>query len=354
MACEQLDDGTYQLPCVAYEYNQGSQNTSATNPVLDGNWHMLTTTIDTNGDFHVFVDGIYDPGLQSGGPYTDHEGNLAIGLPLDVTNMYYTTNLYPYPSYLPGQPYGGSTPASNPPPNGYVCWVSKLNYTADTTFGGFIRNSSQAGGLVCRLSDIGFWNRVLSTNEIQFVFTNGLLSWVSNNVTWTGTVSFVTTSNVTYADYSWFLLGYMGENLVNTGPLIRTNNTFWYNFDLLETSCWEGCPQIIVHETTPVDLGTLAPGVYTLITTSWGAPVMTNTFTSAPVLHPNGFDTNGYFQIQMSSGVTNVNYVLQCSTDFVNWTSLSTYTVSTNTVGVALTDYYPVLPGVCFYRVLCQ
>jgi hypothetical protein len=180
--------------------------------------------------------------------------------------------------------------------------------------------------------------------------TNGL--YLGNvKVTWTGTPSIATTNNVTYVEYSWSLSGC--EDLVSTGPLMRNGNTFSYDFDVMNTIAG-GCPLIIVYETTTVALGTLAPGVYTLITTSWGAPVMTNTFTVAPVLQPNGFDTNGYFQIQMSSGVTNVNYVLQCSTDFVNWISLSTNAVSTNTVGVALTDFYPVLPGICFYRVLCQ
>ncbi|HLX96942.1 MAG TPA: hypothetical protein VKU37_14465 [Verrucomicrobiae bacterium] len=162
--CMQLDDGTYQLPCIGYYYNQGSQNTSVANPVLDGNWHMLTTTIDTNGDFHVFVDGIYDPGLQSGGPYTDHEGNPAIGPPLNVTNTYYTTNIYPI----------NNLNVSNPPPNGFVRWMSKMNESGATTFGGFMRNDSISGGLPCQMSDIGFWNRVLTPAEITFVMTNGV------------------------------------------------------------------------------------------------------------------------------------------------------------------------------------
>jgi hypothetical protein len=169
--CMQLDDSTYQLPCVGYYYNQGTNNTSTNHPVLDGNWHMLTTTIDTNGDFHVFVDGVYDPGLQNGGPFTDHEGNLAVGPPLPVTNVYYTTNLYPLVN----------PPSSNPPPNGYVRWMMKLNETADTTFGGYIRNGSQTGGLPEEISDIAFWNRVLSQDEIMFVMTNGIPDCVSIN-----------------------------------------------------------------------------------------------------------------------------------------------------------------------------
>ena len=343
----QFADGTYQLPAYYYEWSQSSLYT--TNILFDNNWHMFTMEIETNGDVHVFVDGNYDPGNPGadliGQTNLDNEGNRAITPPLAVTNFYYTTNLYPLVN----------PPASNPPPNGFVRWmVPGLNQAgAFTAFGGVDRNGGIIAGVPCELSDIAFWNRTLTTSEIQWVMNNGLSGYGTNAATWTGTVSFVTTRNVTYADYSWLLLGPLCEDLVNTGPLIRTNNTFWYDFDL--TMAIGGpCPQIIVHETTPVDLGTLAPGIYTLITTSWGEPVMTNTFTIAPVLQANGFDTNGYFQIQMFSGVTNVNYVLQYSTDLVNWTSLSTNTVSTNTVGAALTDYYPVLPGIRFYRVLCQ
>ena len=54
---------------------------------------------------------------------------------------------------------------------------------------------------------------------------------------------------------------------------------------------------------------------------------------------------DGSFHIQLT-GVTNVSYVLQCWTNFVNWTSLST-----NSVGSPLRDPSPVLPGACFYRV---
>lgn len=172
---------------------------------------------------------------------------------------------------------------------------------------------------------------------------------VSNTVTWTGTVSLVTTGNVTYAEYSWVLFGCDCEYLVSTGPVTRNGSNFWYNFDLAEETGPVICPQFIALMVTTAALGTLAPCTYTLTTTSWGVPVATNTFTvpasSTPTLQPIGFATNGSFNIQLT-GLTNVNYVLQCSTDFVNWTSLST-----NSVGPPLTDPSPVLPGPCYYRV---
>ena len=146
------------------------------------------------------------------------------------------------------------------------------------------------------------------------------------NVIWQGTVSLVTTGNVTYVEYTWELKGYLCESVVSTGPVVRNGSNFWYNFDLEREIGPVFCPQFIARMTTTAALGTLAPGIYTLITTSWGLPVATNPFTvptrCTPTLQPIGFGANGSFNIQLT-GVTNVNYVLQCSTNLVNWTSLS-------------------------------
>ena len=168
-------------------------------------------------------------------------------------------------------------------------------------------------------------------------------------VTWAGTVSVVTTGSVTYAEYRWLLKGYECESVVSIGPVMRSGNDFLYDFDLAEPSNPEVCPQYVALENTTAPLGTLAPGAYTLTTTSWGVPVATNTFTvptnSTPTLQSVGFGTDGSFNIQLT-GDTNVSYVLQCSTNLVNWTSLST-----NSVGPPLRNASPVLPGPCYYRV---
>ncbi|HVU07869.1 MAG TPA: hypothetical protein VHG89_04920 [Verrucomicrobiae bacterium] len=157
----QLSDGTYQTPAYYYVFQQPSVYTA--NGVFDGNWHMLTVEIETNGDFHTFVDGNYDPGSQSGGPYTDNEGNPAIYTPFNVTNTYYINNIYP--------PAG----VSNPPPNGFVRWITPgLYVNGFTAFGGYNRNGTIANGLPEQMSDIGFWNRTLTTNELQWLMTNGL------------------------------------------------------------------------------------------------------------------------------------------------------------------------------------
>ena len=160
----QFSDGTYQQPSYYYVWSQLIPCT--TNAVFDNNWHMLTTIIESNGDFHVFVDGRYDPGDQTYGPVLDREGSPAIAPPIPVTNTYYTTNLYPLVN----------PPASNPPPNGFVRWmVPGLNQAgAFTAFGGDARNGIIRAGVPCQMSDIAFWNRILSPAEIQFVMTNGV------------------------------------------------------------------------------------------------------------------------------------------------------------------------------------
>lgn len=93
VAGNQMSDGTWQTPAMAYYWNQGANDTSSN--VCDGTWHMLTTEVETNGDLHVYVDGGYDTGHQNPGPYTDNEGVLAVAVPLYVTNTYYNTTNYP-------------------------------------------------------------------------------------------------------------------------------------------------------------------------------------------------------------------------------------------------------------------
>ncbi len=194
------------------------------------------------------------------------------------------------------------------------------------------------------------WGVPVATNTFT-VLTNSVPpppSPPTKKVAWQGTASVVTTGNVTYAEYKWFLNLGQGEYIVSTGPVIHNGNNFWYDFDLAERS--EGIyPDLILVENTAAALGTLPPGIYTLTTTSWGVPVATNIFTvptaSTPTLQPAGFSADGSFNIQLA-GVTNVCYVLQCSTDLVNWTSLST-----NLVGPPLSDPSPVWPGPCYYRV---
>jgi hypothetical protein len=164
VTCYVLEDGTYELPAPYYTWQQPNEYT--TSNLYDNSWHMLTVTIAANGDVHTFVDGAPDPGTPGTSPAgpanLDNEGNQSISPPIYVTNFYYTTNIYPA--------FG----VSNPPPNGYVDWfLPKVAHTGVTVFGGFLRNGTFAAGLPGNMSDIGFWNRVLATNEVQFLATNG-------------------------------------------------------------------------------------------------------------------------------------------------------------------------------------
>jgi hypothetical protein len=158
--------------------------------------------------------------------------------------------------------------------------------------------------------------------------------------------SLVTTGGITYVEYTWVMIGC--EALESIGPLNRQGSDFSFNFDI-EDETGVFCPDYAFFESATVVLGALAPGAYTLFTTSWGVPVWTNTFTiptnSTPTLQPIGVAADGSFQMQLN-GVSNVSYVLQCSTNLVNWTSLST-----NSIGPPLTDAPPALPGWRFYRV---
>lgn len=159
-------------------------------------------------------------------------------------------------------------------------------------------------------------------------------------------VSIVTTGGITYVQYTWGMVGC--DNLLSNGPVVLNGTNFSYNFEI-ETELYVACPQLAWSLTTTAALGPLAPGDYSLTTTSWGTPVAINNFTvptnSTPTLQPIGFGKDGSFNIQLN-GVNNVDYILQRSTDFVNWTSLSTFLN-----GQTLTDPYPVLPGPCYYRV---
>jgi hypothetical protein len=89
-------------------------------------------------------------------------------------------------------------------------------------------------------------------------------------------VSVVTTNGITSAEYKWNQGGC--EDMDGIGPLIRKGSRFSYNFDL-EVETGVVCPQYVIAEHTTVVFCKLAPGTYTLTTTSWGVPVATTTFT---------------------------------------------------------------------------
>jgi hypothetical protein len=153
-------DGTFQTPNFNILWGQGGSFTS--NSLLDGNWHLYTMTIDSNRVIDIFIDGVRDPG-PPGPTFTDLYGNPTYGPAVPMTNEFYTTNIYP------------AAGVSNPPPNGFVRWVFNGMFTKGVTaFGGFRRNGGNTGGFPMLYDDIGFWNRRLTLEEIEFVYTNGI------------------------------------------------------------------------------------------------------------------------------------------------------------------------------------
>ena len=168
----------------------------------------------------------------------------------------------------------------------------------------------------------------------------------TNQITLVGApANLVTTGGVTYAQYDWSFGGC--DIMVQIGPLVSEGNNLSFDFEFgMETGV--ACPEFIVQQSATVVLGALAPGNYTLTTTSWGSPVATNVFTvptnSAPMLQPIGFAADGSFQMQLN-GFGSVGYLLQTSTNLTSWTTLST-----NFVGQALADPSPAGPAQRFYR----
>jgi hypothetical protein len=175
-----------------------------------------------------------------------------------------------------------------------------------------------------------------------------------------GPVSLFTTGGITYATYWWedFTGGGPGSS---QGPLIRRGTNF--SFDLTTPALPP--PGSVIGEACEwgytAILGALAPGGYTLTTTSYSVPVATNTFTvptnATPTLQPIGFAADGSFQIQIN-GAYCVDYVLQCSTDFKSWIPLSTNGMlweedfGAGPVSFSIGDASPVSPGSRFYRVI--
>ena len=158
-----MSDGSRRVPSPQPQYSMGE---ATTNVLLDGTWHLFSVVIDPKGFVDVYVDATRDGGIFGGtGDRTNALGQPTVCRPMLVTNLYYTTNVYPF----------STPPAMNPPPHGYVKWVHNSIFTGGSTaFGGFKRGGISAG-VPCQIDDIAFWNRALTAEEIEFVFTNGLV-----------------------------------------------------------------------------------------------------------------------------------------------------------------------------------
>jgi hypothetical protein len=119
-----------------FQDTQGNSGTS--NPVFDGNWHMVTISEDTNLDYAVYVDGRLDPGQGE----TDNLGN---------------------PTVL----------ASRPPTNtdNNMPWSWDIDCTS---FGALSRGTPGANAINGMVGLASMWTRTLGSNEVEYLFTNGL------------------------------------------------------------------------------------------------------------------------------------------------------------------------------------
>lgn len=139
-------DGTLQLPNI--QYVQGNNRTSSN--AFDGQWHHLVTTMDTNGNYAVYVDGVLDPGP---GINLDGYGNPTVVQPLPTTNTFFT--------------------------NTFVPWKWEIKATA---IGGLARNATPAVPITGVADDLALWTRDLTPTEVAQLYSNGIpVSLLSTN-----------------------------------------------------------------------------------------------------------------------------------------------------------------------------
>ncbi|PYI81944.1 MAG: hypothetical protein DME26_18950 [Verrucomicrobia bacterium] len=141
---------------------QQSTSTTDASPgpgsVADGAWHHLAWTMDTNGSFSVFVDGVYNSGKNQ------FSSNRVASV-TDNGDGSFTTNYLP--SVLPDRVMKNQ--------NG-----ERYLYTLNTvSFGGLARTVAGSTFVDGRIDDVCMWARALSTNEINEVIPPKLNSFVS-------------------------------------------------------------------------------------------------------------------------------------------------------------------------------
>jgi hypothetical protein len=159
-------------------------------------------------------------------------------------------------------------------------------------------------------------------------------------------IEIVTVGGISYARYTVTIEPC--TRIATVGPVIRNANVLSCDFDL-EHQIGVLCAQIVYMVDGVAVLGALHPGDYTFTTTSWGTPVASQAFqvptNTGPTIQALGFGADGSFRMQLN-GITNVSYILQASTNLVDWTS-----ISTNVFGSTLTDMGTATLGRRFYRV---
>lgn len=137
-------------------------------------------------------------------------------------------------------------------------------------------------------------------------------------------INITTVGGITYEQYSATFTN-NGFRLTQTGPLTRSGTNFSLDFPF---EWFTGATQPAtntINGSTP--LGALAGGNYALFSSSWGTPVGTNLFTVPTNVSPTltGVTNSGNGGFQMSvAGISNATYVVQASTNLVDWAGVFT------------------------------
>lgn len=137
-------------------------------------------------------------------------------------------------------------------------------------------------------------------------------------------ISVTTTGGITYAQYSATLTNDAFQFL-GAGPLARSGTNFAQDFRFQWFTGPAQPVTNVIADATP--LGHLPGGSYTFATESWGLPLGTNLFTVStnadPTLSGLAGGSGGAFQMNVA-GVSNATYVVEASTNLVDWIGIST------------------------------
>lgn len=162
--------------------------------------------------------------------------------------------------------------------------------------------------------DIGAYETVQAGDWIPFQAAKGMVQ-----------VSIVTVGGITYGQYA-ITFPDSCYRLAEIAPIVANDHGFSRDFKI-EHQTGVDCAAIVSTQTGAFALGQLSPGNYTFTTLSWGQVVETTPFsvptTQEPTLHSATVLPDGGLRIQVE-GIPAIDYVLQASTNLMNWTSIST------------------------------
>jgi hypothetical protein len=161
-------------------------------------------------------------------------------------------------------------------------------------------------------------------------------------------ITITSVGGITYAQYT-ITLPDSCHRLAGIDPLVKVGRDFSRDFKI-ERRIGVACLTVITTESGAFVLGKLAPDSYTFTANSRGKAIVSVPFTvptnAEPTLTPLGLSENRQFQFRFA-GVFGVNYVLEATTNLVDWTAIATNPVLDVFVDEQSTNYLS-----RFYRLL--